>query len=158
MEITSVGGGLVNGMREDDFFRGYSMPRNREIMRVFKDIELVEHLGSGMLRIMKHYDRSNFIITPNFMRVVLPFSTRAELGDVVNDEINDELNDEIKLSKTEKSVYDIIKDNPVATMNDIANIIGKSKKTVERAIYKLMDMNIVARIGAKKDGHWQIQK
>lgn len=72
------------------------MPRNAEIMRVFKDIELVKHFGSGMLRIMKHYDRSNFIITPNFMRVILPFSTRAELGGVANDVVSDV----VKLSKT----------------------------------------------------------
>jgi predicted HTH transcriptional regulator len=29
------------------------MPRNRELMRVFRDIELAEQIGSGMSRILK---------------------------------------------------------------------------------------------------------
>lgn len=33
------------------------MPRNRELMRVFKDVGLVEQLGSGMSRILKAYDK-----------------------------------------------------------------------------------------------------
>lgn len=72
IEITSTGG-LVQGMTEEEFFSGYSAPRNKELMRVFKDVHLVEQLGSGMIRILKKYDRSIFTITPNFIRVVFPF-------------------------------------------------------------------------------------
>ena len=57
--VTSAGG-LVEGLMREDFFNCRSMPRNRELMRVFKDVELVEHLGSGMGRILKAYDRSIF--------------------------------------------------------------------------------------------------
>jgi len=28
-------------------FKGFSVPRNNELMRVYKDLDLVEHLGSG---------------------------------------------------------------------------------------------------------------
>jgi predicted HTH transcriptional regulator len=38
--ITSCGG-LVEGLSEYDFFKCRSMPRNRELMRVFRDMELV---------------------------------------------------------------------------------------------------------------------
>lgn len=38
-------------------------------MRVFEDVELVEQLGSGMERIMKVYDKSNFEFLPNFLRI-----------------------------------------------------------------------------------------
>ncbi|MEG0215178.1 MAG: hypothetical protein RR685_03420 [Hungatella sp.] len=37
-------GGLIPGQSEADFFSCSSMPRNRELMRVFKDIGLVEQL------------------------------------------------------------------------------------------------------------------
>ena len=43
--ITSYGG-LIPGQSVDDFFSCSSMPRNRELMRVFKDVGLVEQLGS----------------------------------------------------------------------------------------------------------------
>jgi predicted HTH transcriptional regulator len=42
--ITSCGG-LVTDLSEDDFFKCRSMPRNRELMRVFRDMELVEQIG-----------------------------------------------------------------------------------------------------------------
>ncbi|PKP18631.1 MAG: hypothetical protein CVU05_13160 [Bacteroidetes bacterium HGW-Bacteroidetes-21] len=35
------------------------LPRNREIMRVFKDLDLVEQLGSGMMRILRFYKKKN---------------------------------------------------------------------------------------------------
>lgn len=38
-------------------------------MRVFKDVQLVEQLGSGMERIMSVYDKSIFEFLPNFSRV-----------------------------------------------------------------------------------------
>ena len=48
--ITSYGG-LPKGLSYENFIRCRSMPRNRELMRVFKDLELVEQLGSGMSHI-----------------------------------------------------------------------------------------------------------
>jgi len=50
------------------------MPRNRELMRVFKDVELVERLGSGMTRILRAYDRSIFEVTQSFFIVTFPFA------------------------------------------------------------------------------------
>lgn len=44
-------GGLPYGVTEADFFGGCSVPRNKEIMRVFRDLEIVEHLGSGIPRV-----------------------------------------------------------------------------------------------------------
>lgn len=68
-EITSTGG-LSSIKNTEDFFTGFTKPINRELMRVFKDVELVEHLGSGMGRILPVYGRDSFQITENFMRLV----------------------------------------------------------------------------------------
>jgi len=38
-------------------------------MRVFKDVGLVEQLGSGMSRILKAYDKPVFKILPNFIKL-----------------------------------------------------------------------------------------
>ena len=70
--VTSSGG-LVEGLTQEDFFSCRSMPRNRELMRVFKDVELVEQLGSGMGRILAAYDSSIFELTSSFMVVTFPF-------------------------------------------------------------------------------------
>ena len=35
---------------------GYSAPKNPELMRVFRDLKLVEHLGTGVRKILKKYN------------------------------------------------------------------------------------------------------
>lgn len=66
--ITSYGG-LPQEITQEDFFNAVSAPRNKELMRVFKDVDLVEQLGSGMERIMSVYDKSIFEFLPNFLRI-----------------------------------------------------------------------------------------
>jgi len=73
LEITSAGG-LPAEFDEEEFFMGYSVPRNKELMRVFRDLNMVEQLGSGVPRILEHYPRSVYQFTPNFIRLMLPFA------------------------------------------------------------------------------------
>jgi ATP-dependent DNA helicase RecG len=73
LEITSMGG-LPYGVDEEDFFSGFSVPRNKEIMRVLRDLEIVEHLGSGIPRILKAYGKKAFEIRKSFVRVILPYA------------------------------------------------------------------------------------
>ena len=48
-------------------------PRNKEIIRIFRDLEIVEHLGSGIPRILDAYGKEAFQISGNFMRLVFPY-------------------------------------------------------------------------------------
>jgi predicted HTH transcriptional regulator len=73
-EVTSMGG-LPYGVTEADFFGGCSVPRNKEIMRVFRDLEIVEHLGSGVPRILKAYGRDAFEIRDSYIRIAFRFKT-----------------------------------------------------------------------------------
>ena len=76
VEITSSGG-LPQGISEQEFFEGYSVPRNKELMRVFRDLELVESLGSGIPRILRSYGKECFFFTENFVRMVIPITDQA---------------------------------------------------------------------------------
>jgi predicted HTH transcriptional regulator len=77
LEITSAGG-LPSGFDEEEFFMGYSVPQNKELMRVFRDLDMVEQLGSGVPRILEHYPRRIYRFTPNFIRLVLPYAEGFE--------------------------------------------------------------------------------
>ena len=66
LSITSYGG-LVEGLSKNEFFKGRSMLRNREIMRIFKDLDLVEQLGSGMNRILEKYPQNVFNFSEHFI-------------------------------------------------------------------------------------------
>jgi predicted HTH transcriptional regulator len=80
IEITSAGS-LPEGLSESEFFEGFSIPRNKELMRVFKDLDLVEQLGSGIPRILQYYSKSCFLFSDNFVRMVFPSAAPVYLNE-----------------------------------------------------------------------------
>lgn len=68
IEITSAGG-LPQELSQEEFLEGVTAPRNKELIRVFKDVELIENIGSGVLRILDAYDKSCFKFMEHFLRV-----------------------------------------------------------------------------------------
>ncbi|MDR0381235.1 MAG: putative DNA binding domain-containing protein [Oscillospiraceae bacterium] len=142
--VTSCGG-LVEGLSEADFFKCRSMPRNRELMRVFRDMELVEQIGSGMSRILKTYERSIFELAPSFTVVTLPFEKAFVMSD---DKIFD------KISERLESTLDVIKDHPNATMATLSELTGKSPSTIAREIREYKTAGLLRREGARRNGQW----
>jgi Predicted transcriptional regulator containing an HTH domain and an uncharacterized domain shared with the mammalian protein Schlafen len=150
LTITSYGG-LVSGLSQTDFFKCRSMPRNRELMRVFKDVGLVEHLGSGMSRILKAYDESVFEFSPNFLIVTFPFE-EGFIGS--NDPINEPISEPIK--SIEETMLNLISDNPAISKEELAQKTDRSRSTITREIKKLVDAGKIKRVGSNKSGHWEI--
>ena len=74
LEITSAGR-LPESLTKEEFFSGISIPRNKELMRIYRDVELVESLGSGIPRILKAYGEDCFTFTDNFIRIILPINS-----------------------------------------------------------------------------------
>jgi ATP-dependent DNA helicase RecG len=91
IEITSAGS-LPEGLSENEFFEGSSMPRNKELMRVFKDLELVEQLGSGVPRILQHYDKKCFKFSDNFLRMSFP---KAATGNQVSNQVSNQVGNQV---------------------------------------------------------------
>lgn len=79
IEITSAGT-LPDGYTEEEFFEGISAPRNKELMRIYRDLELVEQLGSSIPRIFESYERSCFRFFPNFIRMTFPKFMGDQVG------------------------------------------------------------------------------
>ncbi|MDR2463495.1 MAG: HTH domain-containing protein [Verrucomicrobiales bacterium] len=151
MVITSAGG-LVDGLSVENFFSGRSMPRNRELMRVFKDVELVEHIGSGMSRIMRAYDRSIFEFTPSFFVVTLPFA-KDKTSDTEN---GTELGTDG--AKDEKIILSLIQGNEKITFEQLALKTNLSRRTISRIVKLLQSKGSLARIGSVRSGFWKVLK
>lgn len=146
IEVTSCGG-LVSDLTEEDFFKCRSMPRNRELMRVFRDMDLVEQIGSGMSRILDVYDRSIFELTPSFTVVTFPF---AEGFENLNEKINNKINGK------KNSLLEILKSNPMATIPDLIEVTGKSQSTISRELKNYQDAGLLRRDGSRKTGKWVV--
>ena len=150
--VTSCGG-LVADLSEEDFFKCRSMPRNRELMRVFRDMELVEQIGSGMSRILDAYDRSVFELSPSFTVVTFPFEEPfIEQYDRINGKLNGKLND--KMTGKRNPLLSILKSNPTATIPDIVEATGKSQRTVSRGLKEYQEAGLLRREGSRRSGRW----
>ena len=49
-------------------------------------------------------------------------------------------------------------DNPQITQIELTNVLGVSKRTVQRMIEKLVSEAKVVRVGSKRSGYWKVIK
>ena len=122
-------------------------------MRVFKDVKLVEQLGSGIQRILKVYDKTIFRFSTNFLKVSFPAenvgkSVGKSVGESVGKKVRknpEEL--ALKLNKTQKGIIRLIQSDKNITQAEISQQLNISTRTVERNMKKLQDENIIIRVG-----------
>ena len=177
LEITSIGR-IPDGLSKEDFFKGVSVPRNKELMRVFRDVEMVEALGSGMLRIMRTYGPECYEFGDNFIRFRVNYGT---VNVTVNDEnvtVNVTVNDSDEIgaiiSLLNERQIEILKyigcstcneetpakietivEYPFVNYESMAQQFGVVKMTIKRDFDKLRKVyGLVCRVGADKNGVW----
>ena len=76
-------------------------------------------------------------------------------GDPTNDPINDPINEDDPTNDPIK-ILSLIESNPTANYEEYANHLGVSAATIKRKIGELKTSGRIVRIGAKKNGHWEI--
>ena len=151
LEVSSFGG-IQNEFTEEEFLQGYSAPKNPELMRVFKDLELVEHLGTGIRRILKRYDKSIYHFFPHFIRVSIKYNQNE--FEYNNQNLNKTAY--LYLTKIQEGIISLIEDRPNITQEEMANILGVTSRTIRNHIKYLIENDYIKRIGADKNGKWII--
>ena len=136
-------------MTKKQFFDRISKPRNATLMRIFLNMGLTEHTGHGIPTIIERYGTGVFEIENNYIRCTIPFEKE------VTDQIN---NRNVGLNKTEKKVIENLIENPSITSANLAEIIGVTKRTIERTFKSLQEKKIIERIGTKRNGSWIVIK
>lgn len=63
-----------------------------------------------------------------------------------------------KVTVNQQKIIDAIKLNPYITQEKLADIIGITRKNIIVNMKKLQENGLVKRIGADKNGYWQIEK
>ncbi len=155
LEISSFGG-IQDEFTEEEFLKGYSAPKNPELMRVFKDLELVEHLGTGIRKILKKYDKNIYQFYPHFIIVSIKYWANNFEYIVPNDPIsNDEL---YNLSKVQKSIVKLILVRPNITQTEMATSLNLTPRMVRYHLKELVDKGYVKRIGSDKRGKWIVSE
>lgn len=147
-EITSYGG-LPQGLSEEEFFEGVSIPRSKEIMRIFKDMELVEQLGSEIPRILQFYGKECFYFSDNYTRMSFPAEQVTE-QDSIDEGLNGGVNGGVN------GVIKLITEQPGITTNKIKGILNLSQRTTERWLKQLREEGKIEFRGAPKTGGYYV--
>ncbi|MEC4053546.1 RNA-binding domain-containing protein [Myroides odoratimimus] len=148
LEITSYGG-LPDGLSKEEFFYGFSVPRNKEIMRIFKDLDLVEQLGSGVPRILQAYGTDCFQFSENFLKITLPSAepivlverdnVQDTMQDTMQDNVQDTMQDNVQ-DNVQDTMQDTMQDNVQDTMQD--NVQDTMQDNVQDTMQDTMQDNV----------------
>ena len=115
-------------------------------------VDLIENIGSGILRILKVYDRNSFIFMDNFLRVSFKYrETPFEYDQETSQETYQK-----QLNETQDKIIALIKQNPNITQKEMAKMLEISREKVKYHIAILKENNIIIREGSTKKGSWKI--
>ncbi len=168
IEITSAGG-LPDALSQDEFFECFSVPRNKEIMRIYKDLKLVEHLGSGIPRILENYSKECFKFSINFLRMSFPSSLLVRKETIEISEKGGAIPQKGGAIKEEKGVvnkkltgrqvvvFQLIKSNLKIGYRAIAEKMGVNESAVQRHLEILKEKGFIERVGGTR-ASWKILK
>ncbi len=122
-------GGLPPGLSREDFFKGRSLPRSRELMRIFTDMELGEQLGSGMQKILRAYPTEIFDISGSFIQATFYYDKEALaiLRNQIPEEVSERRASVMKmLSPTALKVLALLMEEGAKTREEIDSALDLS--------------------------------
>lgn len=171
--------GLYGNITEEDLKTDSykASTRNRQIAEAFYLTKDIEKYGSGFVRIrglIADYPTMQFIyrnenygfsagFSYEMQREVEPQDDNVE-SQVENSESQVENSEsqvenpesQVENQKSREKILAILRDNPKATYSLLANECGITENGVYRIMKKLRSEGVVVRIGATKNGHWQV--
>ncbi len=130
-----------------DFYEPY--PKNPKIAKIFKEIGLADELGSGVRNMVK-YTKIYSGGIPEFKEDDI-FKTNVPL--IVKDN-NVGIN--VGLNEIQNEILKLIEKNKNITQKEISEELNITKRTIERNMMILKEMNLIERIGSRKSGYWKI--
>ncbi len=160
-----------NGELSLDSFSPY--PKNPLLASFFVNIGRADTLGSGMRNLFKYtnlYSHANpVLIEGDVFEVIIPFSREAITDGAnpganganpgangANPGANERVieNDEHEM---EENILSAIENNPKITQENMADMLGVSRRVIQRFTRELKQQGIIERVGGTR-GYWEIKK
>ena len=83
-------------------------------------------------------------------------NTESETVNEQDDTVNEENDTANAQDDIEGMILDAVRQNPIASYGELARMTGKSRATVSRKIAELKKSGILHRVGADKNGRWEV--
>lgn len=148
VEISNPGG-LLLGVVKD--FGHKSMSRNPLVFSLFTRMHLVERIASGIPRMreaMKEANLSEPFFHTDGMFTVTFYRPRQKVKKA----------SEKTSEKTSEKILQLIRNNPEITIDELAEQLNRSTRSIEMQLQKLKENKKIIRIGPDKGGFWIVQE
>lgn len=152
IEVFSCGNKPFN-LTDEQFFSGVSSPINKTLSDIFVSLRFSEQSGHGVPIIVSKYGREAFSFKSETVTVTIPFNYIPDfvLGrKMKEDQVN-------KLTTNQKNILFYLKGHPTATQVEVSDSLQISIQGVKKVALRLQELNLLERIGSKKDGSWQVK-
>ena len=120
-------------------------------MRIFKDLGMVEQLGSGVPRILESYGRECFTFSENFLRMVFPTQS-GQVGGQVGGQAGGQAE---HLTERQQEVLELIKSNPAISRKQLSERLAINPSAIQKHIDSLKKKGIISR-DSETTGYWKI--
>lgn len=149
-------GKIPMGQTLERMKEGYSQIRNEALAYAFSYMNLIEHWGSGIPRIIGKV-RAAGLREPEFIGGEVDLRVNIYRGQINASDVKngvelaviDELDQRQKLLK-------IVAENPTAAQAQYAEQLGVSKRTVSRIFADLQERGVLEQQGTRRKAKWVI--
>ncbi|MDP8220236.1 MAG: ATP-binding protein [Candidatus Stygibacter frigidus] len=130
-----------------------SQPYNPDIANAFFRATLIETWGRGIEKIQNACKKEGFPlpeISFDGSGFWLKFTYKESLSRIAP-EMTEEMSEEMS-----DIIIRILRKNPAMSLKEVAQLVHKSSRTIERTVKKLKKDGKIDRIGPKKGGYWKV--
>jgi len=162
-------GGLIGNLTVEDLYKK-SIPRNPLLFGLMHRMEIVERVGSGLLRMKeatekyelpgpdivadKHFFTITFVRPDLQKKTIQERMEGAEKGIKTREKVGRKLGE--KLGENEEKILEIILKDKFVTISELSKSLNISTTAVEKNISKLKRNRLLKRVGPAKGGHWEV--
>ncbi len=114
-------------------------------------------LGSGIKRALENWpeidftdDRDGCLFTATVHRKEIAGSMEPEIGSEKSAE------ESISSQKSSRKILELMRDDPMVTIADLAQSVGITDRAIKKQIEKLKAQGRIRRIGPDRGGHWEV--
>ena len=154
LEVTSPGK-LPMGQTIERMKEGRSRIRNEALAHAFSYMNLIEHWGSGIPRMIEQLEEAG-LREPEFIGGEVDLRVSVYRGHIEVNDLESDLVD--RKNGLETKLLKLIQAVPESTHKTLGAQLGISPSTVKRLLNKLQQEGIVIREGSNRKGKWLIHK
>lgn len=154
LEITSPGK-IPMGQTLERMKEGYSQIRNEALAYAFSYMNLIEHWGSGIPRIIGKVKAAG-LPEPDFIGGEVDLRVNIYRGQIEVSDLNNDLNDPDCDSKDdlESRLIKVLRRNPEMTQKALGEELSVSAVTIKRTLMRMKQEGKVFRDGSNRKGKW----